>query len=161
MCELEKYAIMIAPLFSAVAAIAAAYAAFAALRANNISKKILSMQRNSILNMREIELLNKALELLKIYDVWCKPGCTGEKINYHKSKEISYETRDEAWMNIPYDLKIILIRLSSLSSVLEKKLSEWEEGFIEVMGDSFKFDDDQVAEKIRTLRDIVYDGLQS
>ena len=100
-------------------------------------------------------MLNRALELLKIYDVWCKEDGAGSDVNFHDSTESNYSTRDDAWSQIPRDIKYILIQLSSHSERLECLLSEWEDGFIEKMSDSYRFRDEKVKEKIKSLRDIV------
>lgn len=146
----------LAPLLSAVAAFAAAIAAF---QANQISNALKRLQRNGILNQREIQLLNRALELLKIYDVWCTESGAGSDVNFHESNESNYNTRDDAWSQIPRDIKFILIQLSSHSECLEQLLSEWEHGFIEKVADSYSLKDERVKEKIKYLRAIVAGGL--
>jgi hypothetical protein len=156
MCELTNIAISIAPLLAAIAAISAAIAAF---KANEISGALRRLQKNSILNQREIQLLNRALELLKIYDVWCREGGAGSDVNFHDSKESNYSTRDDAWSQIPRDIKFILIQLSSHSERLEKLLSEWELEFIEKMADTYILREEKIKEKIKSLRDIVSGGL--
>jgi hypothetical protein len=156
MCEFEKIITSLAPFLSAVAAIAAAIAAF---KANEISSALKRLQRNSILNQREIQFLNRALELLKIYDVWCKQDGAGSDVNFHDSKESSYSTRDDAWSQIPRDIKYILIQLSSHSERLENLLLEWENGFIEKVSDSYSLKDEMVTEKIQSLRNIISGGL--
>lgn len=152
MCEFEKIITSLAPFLSAVAAIAAAIAAF---KANEISSALKRLQRNSVLNQREIQFLNRALELLKIYDVWCKQDGAGSDVNFHDSKESSYSTRDDAWCQIPRDIKYILIQLSSHSERLENLLLEWEDGFIEKVSDSYSLKDEMVKEKIQSLRNII------
>jgi hypothetical protein len=156
MCEFEKIITSLAPFLSAVAAIAAAIAAF---KANEISSALKRLQRNSILNQREIQFLNRALELLKIYDVWCKQDGAGSDVNFHDSKESSYSTRDDAWSQIPRDIKYILIQLSSHSERLENLLLEWENGFIEKVSDSYSLKDEMITEKIQSLRNIISGGL--
>lgn len=156
MCEFTSLITAISPLLAAIAAIAAAIAAF---KANEISGALKRLQKNSILNQREIQLLNRALELLKIYDVWCKEDGAGSDVNFHDSKESTYNTRDEAWSQIPRDIKFILIQLSSHSERLEQLLSEWELGFIEKMADTYILKEENVKEKIKSLRDIVSGGL--
>jgi len=156
MCEFTSLITAISPLLAAIAAIAAAIAAF---KANEISGALKRLQNNSILNQREIQLLNRALELLKIYDVWCKEDGAGSDVNFHDSKESTYNTRDEAWGQIPRDIKFILIQLSSHSERLEQLLSEWELGFIEKMADTYILKEENVKEKIKSLRDIVSGGL--
>lgn len=156
MCEFENVLTPLAPLLSAVAAIAAAVAAF---QANKISNELKRLQRNSILNQREIQLLNRALELLKIYDVWCTDNGAGSDVNFHDSNESNYKTRDDAWSQIPRDIKYILIQLSSHSERLDQLLSEWELGFIEKATGSYSLKDEQIKEKIKSLRAIVSGGL--
>ncbi|TQP91961.1 hypothetical protein FLL87_06885 [Vibrio cholerae] len=156
MCELEKLITAFAPLLSAVAAIAAAFAAF---KANEISSALKKLQRNSILNQREIQLLSRALELLNIYDVWCKENGAGSSVNFHDSKESNYDTRDDAWSQIPRDIKYIIIQLSSHSERLEYLLTEWERDFIVQVSDSYHLNDDMVKEKIKSLREILSGGL--
>ena len=156
MCEFEKIITSLAPFISAVAAIAAAIAVF---KANEISSALKRLQRNSILNQREIQFLNRALELLKIYDVWCKQDGAGSDVNFHDSKESSYSTRDDAWSQIPRDIKYILIQLSSHSERLENLLLEWESGFIEKVSDSYSLEDEMITEKIQSLRNIISGGL--
>ena len=131
----------------------------AAFKANEISSALKRLQRNSILNQREIQFLNRALELLKIYDVWCKQDGAGSDVNFHDSKESSYSTRDDAWSQIPRDIKYILIQLSSHSERLENLLLEWENGFIEKVSDSYSLKDEMVTEKIQSLRNIISGGL--
>lgn len=152
MCEFERILASFAPLLSAVAAIAA-------FQANNISNALRRLQRNSILNQREIQLLNRALELLKIYEVWCTGNGAGSDVNFHDSNESNYKSRDDAWCQIPRDSKYILIQLSSHSERLEKLLSEWELGFINKVADSYALSDEQVKEKIGSLREIIAGGL--
>lgn len=156
MCELTSLITAISPLLAAIAAVAAAIAAF---KANEISGALKRLQKNSILNQREIQLLNRVLELLKIYDVWCKEDGSGSDVNFHDSKESTYNTRDDAWSQIPRDIKFILIQLSSHSERLEQLLSEWERGFIEKMADTYTLREEKVKEKIKSLRDIVSGGL--
>jgi len=156
MCEFESVLTSLAPLLSAVAAIAAAIAAF---QANAISRSLRRLQSNSILNQREIQMLNRALELLKIYEVWCADNGAGSDVNFHDSNESNYKTRDDAWSQIPRDIKFILIQLSSHSERLERLLSEWELGFIQRVADSYALKDEQVKEKISSLRAIVSGGL--
>lgn len=156
MCEAEAISKVVVPLLSAVAAIASA---FAACNANKISKALQRLQKNSILNQREIELLSRALELLKVYDVWCKPDGAGNDVNFHDSKESNYSSRDDAWTQIPRDIKFLIIQLSSHSSRLELLLSEWESGFINKAGDSYHLNDKLVTAKISSLRDILSGGL--
>ena len=156
MCEFEKLLASLAPLLSAVAANAAAIAAF---QANNISKSLKRLQRNSILNQREIQLLNRALELLKIYEVWCTDSGAGSDVNFHDSNESNYKSRDDACSQIPRDIKYILIQLSSHSERLENLLSRWEQGFINKVAESYALKDEQVKEKISSLREIISGGL--
>lgn len=156
MCELKEIIESLAPVLSAIAAIAAAVAAF---NANRISNALKRLQKNSILNQRELQLLNRALELLKIYDVWCKEDGAGSDVNFHDSKESNYDSRDDAWIQIPRDVKFILIQLSSHSERLESLLSEWEKCFITKIGGSYSLQDKQVKEKIKSLREIVSGGL--
>ncbi|MEZ9778609.1 hypothetical protein [Vibrio sp. 10N.261.54.A5] len=138
---------------------AAAIAAIAAFKANEISGALKKLQKNSILNQREIQLLNRALELLKIYEVWCTNNGAGSNVNFHESKESNYDTRDDAWSQIPRDIKYVLIQLSSHSERLEQLLSEWELGFIEKAADTYIIKDEGVKEKIKSLREIVAGGL--
>lgn len=156
MCEIAKIINALAPLLAAIAAVAAAIAAF---KANEISDALKRLQKNSILNQREIQLLNRALELLKIYEVWCTDDGAGSNVNFHDSKESNYDSRDDAWSQIPRDIKFILIQLSSHSARLESLLSEWEQGFIEKIGDAYAIKDEQVKDKIKSLREIVSGGL--
>ena len=125
MCEIAKIVNALAPLLAAIAAVAAAIAAF---KANEISGALKRLQKNTILNQREIQLLNRALELLKIYEDWCTDNGAGNNVNFHDSKESNYDTRDDAWSQIPRDIKYVLIQLSSHSERLEQLLSEWELG---------------------------------
>lgn len=156
MCEFTNLITSISPLLGAIAAIAAAFAAF---KANEISAALKRIQKNGILNQREIQLLNRALELLKIYDVWCTDNGAGSDVNFHESKESGYNSRDDAWLQIPRDIKFILIQLSSHSEGLEKLLSEWEREFIEKSSDTYTIRDEKVKDKIRSLREIVSLGL--
>ena len=146
----------LAPMLSAIAAIAAAVAAF---KANEISSTLKRLQRNSILNQHEIQLFHRALELLKVYDVWCKEEGAGSDVNFHDSKESSYSTRDNASTQIPRDIKFILIQLSSHSEKLESLLFEWEQGFILKIADSYALQDNKVKEKIQSIREIFSSGL--
>jgi len=156
MCELEEISKSIAPILAAISAIAAAIAAW---NANKISSSVKMFQRNSFLNAREFDLLNSALELLKIYEVWCTDDGAGSDVNFHDSKETSYKSRDDALIQIPRDIKFLLIQLSSHSNRLEELVFEWEKGFIENIGDSFVLKDIQVKEKIKALREIISGGL--
>lgn len=156
MCEITKLINALAPLLAAIAAVAAAIAAF---KANEISGALKRLQKDSILNQREIQLLNRALELLKIYEVWCTENGAGNNVNFHDSKESNYSTREDAFSQIPRDIKFILIRLSSHSARLENMLSEWEQGFIEKSLDTYTIQDEKVKEKIKSLREIVSGGL--
>lgn len=156
MCYFTSIITLISPLLAAIAAVAAAVAAF---KANEISDALKRLQKNSILNQREIHLLNQALELLKIYDVWCSDNGAGSGDNFHYSKKSNYSTRDDAWSQIPRDIKFILIQLSSHSERLEMLLSEWERGFIEKSADTYTLKDESIKEKIKSLRDIFAGGL--
>ena len=156
MCELENIISSLAPILTAIAAIAAAVAA---LKANEISNALKRLQRNSILNQQEIQLLNRTLELLKIYDVWCKDDGAGSDLNFHYSKDSNYRTRDEAWSQIPHDIKFILIQLSSHSERLEGLLDEWEKGFVIKVANSYTLKEDIIKEKIKSLRSIISGGL--
>ena len=156
MCDFTSMITSISPLLAAIAAVAAAVAAF---KANEISSSLQRLQKNSILNQREVHLLNRALELLKIYDVWCTDNGPGSGVNFHDSKESNYNTRDDAWSQIPRDIKFILIQLSSHSERLEMLLSEWERGFIEKSADTYVLKDESIKEKIKSLREIVAGGL--
>lgn len=146
----------IAPILSAIAAIASAFAVY---KANEIAKAVRDFQKNSVLNHREIKLIGKALEKLNIYDVWCKPDSSGQDINYHDSSETEYNNRDDASMQIPRDVKFILIQLSSHSAKLESLLNEWEDGFIIKVGSDYTFTENLVSEKIKLLRTIRAGGL--
>lgn len=162
MCDLASTITSISPLLAAiaaVAAVAAVAAAVAAFKANKISGALKRLQKNSILNQREIHLLNRALELLKIYDVWCTDSGAGSDVNFHDSKESHYNSRDDAWSQIPRDIKFILIQLSSHSERLDALLSEWECGFIEKTADTYILKDESIKEKIKSLREIVAGGL--
>lgn len=156
MCEFVEELNSIAPILAAISAFAAAVAA---LNANRIARSLKRFQRNSFLNSRELDLLNRSLELLKIYEVWCIASGAGSDVNFHDSKETSYQSRDDAWIQIPRDIKFLLIQLSSHSSRLEQLLVDWEEGFLEKKGDSYVLKDEQVKEKIKALREIVSGGL--
>lgn len=144
------------PIFSMFAAIASTLAVF---KANEIARSARDFQKNSILNQREIELIGKALEKLSIYDVWCKSGGAGENVNYHDSNETEYASRDGAFIQIPMDVKILLILLSSHSKKLESRLIEWEHDFIKKTGDCYNFEESLIGEKIRSLRAIRAGGL--
>ena len=156
MCDFTSMIASISPLLAAIAAVAAAVAAF---KANEISAALKRLHKNSILNQRELHLLNRALELLKIYDVWCTDNGAGSDVNFHDSKESNYNTWDDAWSQIPRDIKFILIQLSSHSDRLEMLLSEWECGFIEKSSDTYIIKDESIKEKIKSLREIVAGGL--
>lgn len=156
MYEIEKVVTALTPVFSTIAAIAAAVAAF---KANEISNSLKRLQKNSILNQQEIHLLYRALELLKIYDVWCTNDGAGSNVNFNDSSESNYSTRDDAWNQIPRDIKFILIQLSSHSAKLEMLLSEWEEDFIDKIEDSYKLRDEKIKQKIHALREILSGGL--
>jgi hypothetical protein len=155
-CIVLKILESIAPIISAIAAIASVVAVF---KANEIAKTVKNFQRNTLLNQREIELLGKALEKLSIYNAWCKTDSVGNDVNYHDSNETEYESRDDAWAQIPRDVKFILIQLSSHSERLESLLIEWEKGFITKAGESYSFDDSLVLQKIKYLRTIRSGGL--
>jgi hypothetical protein len=146
----------IAPIISAIAAIASVFAVF---KANDIANTVKNFQRNTLLNQREIELIGKALEKLSIYSVWCKNDCAGNDVNYHDSNETEYTSRDDAWSQIPRDVKFILIQLTSHSERLETLLLDWEKGFINKSGESYSFEDSLVSEKIASLRSIRSGGL--
>lgn len=147
---------LIAPIISAIAAIASVFAVF---KANDIANTVKDFQRNTLLNQREIELIGKALEKLCIYSVWCKDDGAGNDVNYHNSSETEYATRDDAWLQIPMDVKFILIQLTSHSERLETLLLEWEKGFIHKTGESYRFEDCLMAEKITSLRTIRSGGM--
>lgn len=146
----------IAPIISAIAAIASVFAVF---KANDIANTVKDFQRNTLLNQREIELIGKALEKLSIYSVWCKDDGAGNDVNYHDSSETEYESRDDAWSQIPRDVKFILIQLTSHSERLEALLLDWEKGFIHKIGESYHFEDSLVSAKITSLRSIRSGGL--
>ena len=59
-------------IFYVLSTIAAIASAFAIYRSNKTAKAVKNIQKNIILNQREIELIGKALEKLNIYNVWCK-----------------------------------------------------------------------------------------
>ena len=147
---------VIAFLLSAGAAIASF---FANRKSNSTAEAVKNFQINSVLNQREIELIGQALERLNIYNVWCKQGASGQAINYHDSCENEYATRDEAWIRIPQDVKFILIQLCAHSEKLESLINCWEDGFMIKVGSSYRFEDNLVSEKIRSLRAVIYDGL--
>ncbi|WP_379544248.1 hypothetical protein [Psychrobacter sp. R86515] len=146
----------IAPVISAIAAMTSAFAVF---KANDIANTVKNFQRNTLLNQREIELIGKALEKLNIYSVWCKDDGAGNNVNYHDSNEIEYKSRDDAWSQIPKDVKFILIQLTSHSERLETLLLDWEKGFIHKVGESYRFEDSLVSAKIASLRSIRSGGL--
>ena len=146
----------ISPIISAIAAIASAFAVF---KANDIANTVKDFQKNSILNEREIELIGKALEKLNIYKVWCKTDAAGNDVNYHDSNETEYNTRDDAWSQIPRDVKFILIQLTSHSERLESLLTVWESDFIKRTGNDYHFEDSLVSDKIKSLRAILSGGL--
>ncbi|HDY7754593.1 TPA: hypothetical protein RQL25_004610 [Vibrio vulnificus] len=146
----------ITPFVSAIAALASAFAVF---KANDIALTAKNFHKNSVLNQRELELLGKAIEKLSIYDVWCKTGGAGESINYHDSNEVEYSSRDDATMQIPRDLKYLLIQLSAHSEELNAKLIEWESDFISKVGDSYMLKDELVPVKIKALREIRSGGM--
>jgi len=148
-CILKELINIIVPLFSMLAALASAYAVF---KTNQIAKSARDFQKNTILNQRQIELVGKALEKLTIYNVWCKSGGAGDNINYHDSDETEYESRDEAFLKIPKDLKLILIKLSSYSKELEKQVNDFQKGFIINEGDDYFIDENKISEKVETLR---------
>lgn len=156
MSDLTSMINSISPLLATIAAVAAAVAAF---KANEISGALKRLQKNSILNQREIHLLNRALELLKIYDIWCTDSGAGSDVNFHDSKESSYNSRDDAWSQIPRDIKFILIQLSSHSERLDALLSEWERGFIEKSAGTYIIKDESIKDKIKSLREIFAGGL--
>lgn len=119
----------------------------AAFKANEISSSLRRLQRNSILNQQEIQLLNRILELLKIYDVWCRDDGAGSDLNFHDSKESNYNSRDDASSQIPRDIKFILVQISSHSERLEDLLNEWEEGFVIKIADSYALQENLIKEK--------------
>lgn len=139
-------------IFYVLSTIAAIASAFAIYRANKTAKAVKNIQKNIILNQREIELIGKALEKLNIYNVWCKQDASGQDINYHDSDEIEYETRDDAEMKIPRDVKLILIQLCAHSEELASLIRTWEDRFIIKVGSSYRFDDSLVSKKIGCLR---------
>ncbi|MEZ8437890.1 hypothetical protein AB6D90_15185 [Vibrio splendidus] len=146
----------ITPFVSAIAALASAFAVF---KANDIALTAKNFHKNSVLNKRELELLGKALEKLSIYDVWCKTGGAGKSINYHDSTEVQYSSRDVATIQIPRDLKYLLIQLSAHSEGLNAKLIEWESGFISKVDDDYMLKDELVPAKIKALREIRSGGM--
>lgn len=156
MAELEKVLVSLVPMLSAIAAIAAAVAAF---KANEISSSLRRLQRNSILNQQEIQLLSRILELLKIYDVWCRDDGAGSDLNFHNSKESNYDSRDDASSQIPRDIKYILVQISSHSESLEYLLNKWEEDFVIKVGNSYELREDMIKEKIKSLRSIIAGGI--
>ncbi|WP_117235762.1 hypothetical protein [Vibrio maerlii] len=146
----------ISPLVSAIAALASAFAVF---KANDIAETVKNFHKNSVLNHRELELLGKALEKLSIYDVWCKTGGVGESVNYHDSNEVEYSSRDDATIQIPRDLKYLLIQLSAHSEDLNAKIVDWESNFISKVNDDYILKDELVSEKIKALREIRSGGM--
>lgn len=157
-CNVIETLNSMAPVFTMFAAIASALAIF---NANEISRSVRDFQQNIILNQREIELIGKTLEKLAIYEIWCKSGGTGEGVNYHDSNEVEYASRDEAFVQIPIDVKFLLIQLSSRSVKLESQLTKWENGFIKKVGNSYLFEEHLISEKIQLLREIRAGGLYS
>ena len=147
---------LLTPIFSVIAAIASVFAVF---KANDIASTVKDFQRNTLLNQREIELIGKALEKLNIYSVWCKTDGAGNDVNYHYSNETKYKSRDDAWAQIPRDVKFILIQLTSHSERLESLLLNWEKGFIHKTGEVYHLEDGLVSTKIRSLRSIRSAGL--
>lgn len=146
----------VAPLVSAVAALASVFVVW---KANGIANTAKNYQKNSLLNKREIELLGIILEKLSIYDAWCKQGASGENVNYHESNEVAYQSRDDAWSQIPRDVKFLLIQLSSHSEELEKQLKEWESGFVVKIDSEYSFKEELIIERISSLREIRCGGL--
>jgi hypothetical protein len=151
MYKLEEISIFLVSMSAAISAIASAIAAW---NANKISSSVKMFQRNTFLNAQELDLLSRALKLLKIYEVWCTDNGAGSDVNFHDSKETSYESRDDAWSQIPRDIKFLLIQLSSHSNRLDQLLFDWEKDFLEKKGDSYSLKDEQVKEKIKLLREI-------
>ncbi|WP_439148386.1 hypothetical protein [Vibrio sp.] len=142
-----------------ISAVAALASVLVVLKANEIANTAKNYQKNILLNRREIELLGIILEKLSIYDAWCKQGASGEDVNYHESNAAEYHSRDEAWSQIPRDVKFLLIKLSSHSEELEKRLKEWESGFIVKMESTYSFNEEFITERISLLREIRYGGL--
>lgn len=141
-------------IFYVLSTIAAIASAFAIYRSNKTAKAVKNIQKNIILNQREIELIGKALEKLNIYNVWCKQDASGQDINYHDSDETEYDTRDDAEMKIPKDVKLLLIKLHAHSEELAVSIKKWEDGFIIKVDDSYCFNESLVLKKMESLRDI-------
>ena len=141
-------------IFYFISASAALASAIAIRKANKISKAVQESQKNSNLNQREIELIGRILEKLNIYNVWCKQDALGQDINYHDSDETEYDTRDDAEMKIPKDVKLLLIKLHAHSEELAVSIKKWEDGFIIKVDDSYCFNESLVLKKMESLRDI-------
>ncbi|MCG9559851.1 hypothetical protein [Vibrio kanaloae] len=148
-------------LISFLSLIAAVASAFAVYQANNIARSARDFHINSILSNRELELLGLALEKLNIFDVWCKSGGSGEDINFSESKISEYENRDDAYFDIPKDVKILVVQAASHSERLDEILKQWEKGFIKKVGDSYQLEESLLQKKIAELRDIIAGGLKS
>lgn len=141
-------------IFYFISASAALASAIAIRKANKIAKAVQESQKNSNLNQREIELIGRILEKLNIYNVWCKQDALGQDINYHDSDETEYDTRDDAEMKIPKDVKLLLIKLHAHSEELAVSIKKWEDGFIIKVDDSYCFNESLVLKKMESLRDI-------
>lgn len=140
--------------FIALTCIATIASAFAIYKTSEISKSIIKFNKKILVNDREIKLAGEILEKLYIYNIWCKNDGLTSEINFYEGGEHSYNSRDEAFSKIPIDIKIIIVKLSSHSKVLEEKLLSFENNFIQPLEDSYVINEDKITEKIKSFREI-------
>jgi hypothetical protein len=145
-CFQQLSAILI-PLLALFAAIASAYAAY---QANRISSNVRDFQEKIFLNGDEIKISQEILEKLTFYNVWCndKSQIGSLDINYNDTKSDEYDSRDDAFLMIPNEVKVLCIKLQSRGKHWRSKVTQWEEGLLIKVDDKYGFNEDNLEEKI-------------
>lgn len=157
---LQQLSAVLIPLLALFAAIASAYAAY---QANKISSSVRAFQEKLFLNEGEIKISQEILEKLTFYNVWCndKSKIGSLDINYNNTKSEKYDSRDDAFTVIPNEVKVLCIKLQTRGELWRNKVTQWEDGFLFKVGDTYAFNEENLEEKILQFKEFRAELLQT
>jgi len=157
---LQQLSAVLIPLLALFAAIASAYAAY---QANKISSSVREFQEKLFLNEDEIKISQEILEKLTFYNVWCndKSQIGSLDINYNNTKSENYDSRDGAFTIIPNEVKVLCIKLQTRGEHWRNKVTEWEEGLLFKVEDTYTFNEENLEEKILKFKEFRAELLQT
>jgi len=139
------------------------FSAYSAYQANKISSRVCKFQEKLFLNVDEIKISQEILEKLTFYNVWCsdRSQIGSLDINYNNTESEVYGSRDDAFSNIPNEVKVLCIKLQTRGEHWRHEITQWEEGLLFKVEDSYAFNEENLEKKILHFKKLRSELLQT